>query len=133
MSRIKAIVEIGPHQGSPYANWGVYEIGPDAFEDHLAFEADFSEIADVLGEVDTRCSPYGEFSEQIRDYINASALHLLNAEESGKTAEKRRDFVLPYDQAHREARDAGEYMPRDSIDPQDLSVSVTVFTVEEDC
>lgn len=133
MSRVKAIVEIGPHQGSPYANWGVYEVGPDAFEDQDAWELDLQPVKDVLENVDTGESPMGSFIDQLEDALTSAFEHLDSLDiPPGETREVRKDFVLPYDQAHRELRDQELEVSLDSLDPQDLSVSVKVFTVEED-
>lgn len=134
MPRIQAIVEIGPHQGSPYANWGVYEIGPDAFEDQQQFELDCAEMKEVLDDVDTGESPFGSFISQIQRYMLDAAAEIDAAIERDPKlqASRRRDFVFPYDQAHRELRDQELEVPEGSMDPQDLSVSVKVFTVEED-
>lgn len=133
MSRVKAIVEIGPHQGSPYANWGVYEVGPDAFEDQAAWELDLQPVKDVLEDVDTGESPMGSFIDQLEDALTSAFEHLDSLDiPPGETREVRKDFVLPYDQAHRELRDQELEVPKDSIDPQDFCMSIKVTTIEED-
>jgi hypothetical protein len=133
MSRVKAIVELGPHQGSPYANWGVYEVGPDAFEDQGVWERDLQEIREILDDVDTGESPMGSFIDQLEDTLTLAFEHLNSLEiPTGETRAVRKDFVLPYDQAHRELRDQELEVPKDSIDPQDFCMSIKVTTIEED-
>lgn len=133
MSRVKAIVELGPHQDSPYANWGVYEVGPDAFEDQEVWERDLQEIREILDDVDTGESPMGDFIDQLEDALTSAFEHLDGLKiPPGETREVRKDFVLPYDQAHRELRDQELEVPKDSIDPQDFCMSIKVTTIEED-
>ena len=133
MSRVKAIVELGPHQDSPYANWGVYEVGPDAFEDQEVWERDLQEIREILDDVDTGESPMGDFIDQLEDALTSAFEHLDDLKiPPGETREVRKDFVLPYDQAHRELRDQELEVPKDSIDPQDFCMSIKVTTIEED-
>lgn len=133
MTRVLAVIELGPFQGSPYSNWGVYEVGPDAFEDQAAWESDMQPVKDVLEDVDTGDSPMGSFIDQLEDSLASAFEHLDSLEiPPGETREVRKDFVLPYDQAHREARDEEREMPKHSIDPQDFCMSIKVTTIEED-
>ena len=133
MSRVKAIVELGPHQDSPYANCGVYEVGPDAFEDQEVWERDLQEIREILDDVDTGESPMGTFIDQLEDALTSAFEHLDGLKiPPGETRGVRKDFVLPYDQAHRELRDQELEVPKDSIDPQDFCMSIKVTTIEED-
>ena len=133
MARVLAVIELGPFQGSPYSNWGVYEVSPDAFEDQAVWESDLAPIKDVLEEVDTGDSPMGTFIDQLEDALTSAFEHLDSLDiPPGETREVRKDFVLPYDQAHRELRDQGLEVPKDSIDPQDFCMSIKVTTIEED-
>lgn len=133
MSRVLAVIELGPFQGSPYANWGVYEVGPDAFEDQEVWERDLQEIREILDDVDTGESPMGDFIDQLEDALTSAFEHLDSLEiPPGETREVRKDFTLPYDQAHRELRDQELEVPKDSIDPQDFCMSIKVTTIEED-
>lgn len=128
--RMQAVIELGPFTGSPYANWGVYELSPNAFEDQEVFAQELEEIDSVLVGVDTGDSPYGPFTAQMRRFLNDAQQRI----EDGEAGPLRTSMTLPYDGDLRTRREADEYAEYNAVttEPLDFELVVIVQRVEED-
>jgi hypothetical protein len=128
--RMQAVIELGPFTGSPYANWGVYEIAPDSFEEPDKLASDLEEVDRALELVDTGDSPFGPFPEQVRRFLQ-DAKNRLTEGEAGPIHINR---TLPYDddlRARRQADDEASADP-ETAQPRDLDLCVIVSRVEAD-
>lgn len=128
--RVTGVIEVGPHDGSPYHNWGVYEVAPDAFDEATDMDDDLLDLDVCLEAVDTGDSPFGPFKEQVRQALQDGRRRL----QAGESSPVRKNLVLPYDQDLRDRRGGDEdaVYNTDTADPRDLEVWVIVHLVEDD-
>lgn len=128
--RMQAVIELGPFDGSPYANWGIYEIAPGSFEEADQMESDLEAVDLVLQDVDTGDSPFGPFPEQIRRFLE-DAKNRLTGGEAGPI---RISGTLPYDNdlRNRRLRDDEARVEPATAEPCDFELWVIVSRVEDD-
>lgn len=128
--RVTGVIEVGPHDNSPYANWGVYEVSPDDFDEPGLMDEGLVDLDDCLDAVDTADSPYGPFKDQVRKCLQDGRRRL----QAGESSPVRKNLVLPYDQDLRDRRGGDEdaVYNTDTADPRDLEIYVIVHLVEDD-
>lgn len=128
--RVTGVIEVGPHDGSPYANWGVYEVAPDAFDEAIDMDDDLLDLDVTLDAVDTGDSPSGPFKAQVRQLLQDGRRRL----QLGEPSPVRKSLVVPYDQDLRDRRggDDDAVYNVETAQPRDLEIWVIVHLVEDD-
>jgi len=93
--RLQARVEIGPSEAQP--TWEIYEISPDAFEDHQLFSEEFYEVESRLVnlEVDADGDPdFNDYRSPLHTCVREALGDMLAHVQVTGELPKRKSFVF---------------------------------------